>query len=263
MMMRASWLLFAAACTSALDEPPPVSALAPDRATGRSASDLVRDADAAWARRAHDGEAATAQALYLDAAAADDHRIDGLLGAMRAMTFRIEHDVAVARADLAKQEVELGQWCRRRAPGNSECDYRLAIALGQKAREQPSAGLDAVGKMIELLRRAIAAAPRLDCAGPHRVLALVLLRAPSWPIGPGDTSAGLDEARAAIALYPDAPANLLVLGEALEAADSHAEARVAYGKALAFASAARDAGDPEAPSWVAQAHAGIEHASGH
>jgi len=89
----------------------------------------------------------------------------------------------------------------------------------------------------------------------------LLLRAPSWPVGPGDNSAGLDEARAAVQLFPNAPANLLALGEALVSTGERAQARDTYRKALAQATAARDAGDPEGASWVAQAHQGLEHAS--
>ncbi|HTR52808.1 MAG TPA: hypothetical protein VMJ10_18970 [Kofleriaceae bacterium] len=261
-MKRALWLVAVAACSSALDEPPPLSALAPHRDNGRSASELMRDADAAWAKRGHPGQAAIAQSLYLDAAAADEHRVDALVGAMRAITFRIEHEPGVAKAELAKQEVELGQWCRRRAPTDAECDYRLAIALGQQARERPSTGMDAINRMVELLHRAIAMAPRLDFGGPHRVLALILLRAPGWPVGPGDNGAGLDEARAAVELFPSAPANLLALAEALDSTGAREQALATYRKALAEATAARDAGDPEGAGWVAQAHAGLEHASG-
>src|SRR5262249_7541450 len=90
-----------AGCAPALPDPQPVSALAPHQAHGRTAGELERDADAAWARRGQPGQAAAAQALYLDAAAADEHRVDGLLGAMRAMAFRIEHETT-ARGELAK-----------------------------------------------------------------------------------------------------------------------------------------------------------------
>ena len=183
---------------------------------GKSANELVAAADAAWARRADLREAASAQALYLDAAVADEQRADALLGAMRALAYRVEHERdAAARTKAAEEEVQLGQWCKKRAPSDAACDYRLAIALGQQARERPATGKDALGKMVELLHQAIAMAPTLDSAGPHRVLALVLLRAPSWPIGPGDTEAGLAEARAAARLFPDAPENQLALGEAL------------------------------------------------
>jgi tetratricopeptide (TPR) repeat protein len=178
-----------------------------------------------------------------------------LLGAMRAISFRIEHEAGAPRGRpaLAEEEVEIGQWCQRRAPGNPECDYRLALALGQQARERTSTGRDALGKIVDLLRRAIAGAPDLDSAGPHRVLALVLLRAPSWPLGPGDSEAALAEARAAAQRFPDAAENQLVLGEALAARGAHDEARAAYRRALALATAARAAGEVEAGRWVAEA----------
>jgi hypothetical protein len=245
--------LAAAACAPALREPRPVAVLAPGHGGGRSADQLMREADAAWQRRATPGQPAAAVDLYLDAAAADARRVDGLLGAMRALSFRIEHEPGAARGRLAEEQVELGQWCQRRAPANPECDYRLALALGQQARERTSTGRDALGKMVDLLHRAIARAPDLDSAGPHRVLALVLLRAPSWPLGPGDPEAALGEARAAARRFPDAPENQIVLGEALTASGAHDDARAAYRRALALATAARAAGEVEAGQWVAEA----------
>jgi hypothetical protein len=262
--MRATVIavLAVAACAPALHEPRPIAALAPGRGGGRSADQLVHDADAAWQRRAAPGQAAAAADLYLDAAAADDRRVDGLLGAMRAISFRIEYEPGVARGQLSEQEVELGQWCQRRAPDNPECDYRLAVALGQQARERTSTGRDALGKIVDLLRRTIARAPDLDAAGPHRVLALVLLRAPSWPVGPGDPETALAEARAAAQRFPDAPENQLVLGEALVANRARGEARAAYSRALALATSARAAGEPDAGRWVAEARSGLAKTAG-
>jgi len=253
-MRLAACALAMAACASAMHEPPPVQALAPGAADGRSPDELVHAGAAAWARRAEPGQASAAQDLYLDAAAADEHRVDALLGAMEAMSYRIEHEHGAPRAALAEREVQLGQWCLRRAAADPACKYRLAIALGQQAREHPSTGKDALGHMVDLLHQAIAAAPGLDDGGPHRVLALVLLRAPGWPTGPGDPEAGLDEARAAAAQFPAAAANQLALGEALAANGSIGEAHAAYQKAAALAAAARD---PEAPSWQADARAGL------
>jgi hypothetical protein len=233
--------------------------MAPGAAAGRSADDLVREADAAWTRRADPAQAAAAQALYLDAAAADEHRTDALLGAMRAMTFRAERERdGAARARLVDEEVQLGQWCQRRAPEEPACDYRLAIALGQQARERPSTGKDALGKMVDLLRKAIAAKPALDSAGPHRVLALVLLRAPSWPLGPGDPDGAVEEARTAVRLFPDAYENQLALAEALAKTDAGEAARPAYERAVALATAARDAGDPDAERARADALAALQ-----
>ncbi len=245
------------ACASALHEPQPVARFAPGLAHGRSVDELMRDANAAWMQRADPHQAEAAQGLYLDAAAADEHRIDGLLGAMRVLAFRIEHEPGVSRDKLVEIGVSLGQWCQRRAPAEAECDYRLAIALGQQARERPSTGRDALGTIVELLQRASARAPRLDEAGPQRILALVLLRAPSWPVGPGDPEAALEAARAAVRLFPDRAENQLVFGEALAANHQPEPASAAYRKAFALATAARRAGDPEAATWVAQARAGM------
>lgn len=242
------------ACAHALHEPSPIPATAPE---GRDAADLVREADTAWRRRGEPGQAAVAQDLYLKAAVADERDVAGLLGAMRAMTFRVERErEGTVRAALAGQQVELGQWCQRRAPSDPACHYRLALALGQQARERPSTGHDAVDKMVTLLRRAIAADPAMDSGGPHRALALVLLRAPSWPAGPGDAEAALKEARAAVQLFPDVAGNQLALAEALEKNEQPEPARAAYERAGALAAAALQAGDPDAARALAEARAG-------
>jgi tetratricopeptide (TPR) repeat protein len=246
----AALVLAAGACAPALREPPPL-APAP---TARSADELLQDADAAWSRRADPAQARAAGALYVEAAAADDRRVEGLLGAMRALTYRIERERdAAARDGLAVRAVQLGQWCERRAPRSAACAYRLAIALGEQARERTATARDALGRMVALLREAIAADPRLDEAGPHRVLALVLLRAPAWPLGPGDPEAALQEARAAAALFPDSPENQLVLGEALGKNGGPDEARAAYERAAALASRIDADREPEALRWRAEA----------
>jgi hypothetical protein len=258
----ASLLATFAACSTALNEPAPIAALAPGQAKGRSASDLVIAANTAWAHRGSPGQAEAAQGLYLDAAAADPHRTDALLGAMRALTFRIEYEQGVDRSKLAETAVELGQWCQRRSPGEPECDYRLAIALGQYAREHMSSGRDAIRRMVDLLERAISSAPRLDDGGPQRVLALLLLRAPGWPFGPGDNAAGLEQARAAANIAPSLTANQLVLGEALLANGHADEARRAYAKAVDLATAAQKAGEPEAARALQDAKAGLAKSGG-
>lgn len=242
-----------AACASALHEPSPVAKYAPGHANGRTAAELIAAGDAAWARHA----AVAAQEAYLDAAVADEHEAAGLLGAMRALSYRIEHERGVDRGALAREEVELGQWCQRRTPNLADCDYRLALALGQLARERHSTGKDALDRMVELLHRAIARAPAIDDAGPHRVLALVLLRAPGWPMGPGDPEAALAEAKAGVTLAPGAATNQLVLAEAFAANDQPGDARTAYEAAQAAAIKARDAGDPEAAHYLAQVRDGL------
>jgi len=257
--VRRSAALAAAAalsCAPALREPAPLHA--PGAPPGARPDELLRQADEEWARRAEPDRARAAQELYLQAASADERRVEGLLGAMRAASFRIEREPrGDAREQLAVEAVGLGQWCLRRAPPDAACRYRLAIALGQQARERTSTAQDALGRMVTLLREAIAADPRLDQAGPHRVLGLVLLRAPGWPVGPGDPEQALREAQAAADLFPDSAENQLVLGEALAANDRGPEARAAFERASALADRAAAAGDPDAPRWRDQARAAL------
>jgi len=249
-------LALALACAPALREPPPLGKPPPGAPAG-SADDLLRKADAAWARRADPDEARRAQELYLEAASADEARVEGLLGAMRAASFRIEREKdKTAREKLAVEAVQVGQWCERRAPRSPACEYRLAIALGEQTRERTSTAHDALPRMAALLREAIAGDPRLDHGGPHRVLALLLLRAPGWPLGPGDPEEALRHARAAVELFPDSADNQLALAEALGKNGQDAEAKDAYGRAAALAEKEIAAGEPEGVRLREQALAG-------
>ena len=124
--------------------------------------------------------------------------------------------------------VQTSQWCQRRQPELAACDYWLALAVGLQAREVRITADDGLKKMVAGLQRAIDKDPEYDEAGPHRVMALVLLRAPSWPVGPGDAEAGLEQAKKAVALRPGFPPNLFALGEAHAALKDRAAAREAY-----------------------------------
>lgn len=258
-------LLWVAAvgCAPALHDPPRVSQLGPDvlapGSTTAGPADvdrLLTEAEGSYGRRDLPEQARAAQRLFLEAARADDTRIEGLLGLARATSWLVEHGSGDAeRGLLVTVGVEAAQLCGQRAPAAAACDYALAIALGQQARERHATGHDGLARMVEALRRAIASEPRLDGAGPHRVLALVYLRAPGWPAGPGDTEAGLAEARQAVTLAPDHPANQLALAEALRRNGRPDDARAAYLHALELARSA--AGDPEAPEWLAEATKGL------
>lgn len=246
-------VLAATACAPALREPPPLTALgggAPGNAPPLTAADVDRVLDEAaslYAKRPDLPSVGLAYQRFLAAARADATRVDGLLGAMRAAGWIIEHEPNEARrSTLATEAVQAGQWCRERAPQHVECTYRLALALGQQARERRSTAKDGLDRMIALLETVVTADPQLDAAGGHRVLALVLLRAPGWPAGPGDPDAALGHARKADQLVPDSADNLLVLAEALARTDDIAGAREAYARGERLARARAAAGDPDA-----------------
>ncbi len=245
-------LLAGAGCAAALREPPPIPA--PGAEGGRAVADLLAEAEDGYARRPDRAAVRRAEALCDEAAAADRTGTDGLIGSIRARVWLVEHeqDGAVRQA-LALRAVQAGQWCARRAPGSPACDYWLALGLGQQARERPSTASDGLKLMAEALRRAAAGDPRLDLAGPHRVLAILLLRAPSWPLGPGDPEEGLAEARKAVAHFPDHPPNRLALAEALLASDQRDDGRAEASLALDEARRRAAAGDPDAPEWARDA----------
>lgn len=253
------------ACASALREPPPVEEIAAsgDRgapeAAALEAPELLRRADAAWARRPDRTAVLEAQGLYLAAARAEESGVDGLLGAARASSWLVEHESdPAARQQQATTAIEAAQWCGRRAPEEPACGYRLALAIGQQARERPATAKDGMARMDELLRATIAVDPALDEAGPHRALALLLLRAPSWPAGPGDAEEGLAQAKAAAALRPEHPPNQLVLAEALSKNGEREGARLAAERSVALARSRLECGDPDAAEWVEDASALLE-----
>ena len=138
-----------------------------------------------------------------------------------------------------------------------QVNYWLAAALGLQARERSATGHDALPHMVDLLRRAARADASIDRQGPHRLLAIVLLRAPGWPMGPGDPEAALPEARAAAQGDPAYAPNQLALGEALRKNERDAEARAAFADALRLADQALAEGDPDAQGWADDARAAV------
>jgi len=244
-------LLASFACAHALRTPPPLEKIAPQPEAG--APELLARADEAWDRRADVSQAETAEQLYLQAARADPRNAAAYAGAVRAKAFRIGREKdGGKRGTIAADAVAVGQLCEQNAAPSPLCDYWLAAALGLQARERSATGHDALPHMVDLLRRAAAADPAVDRGGPHRVLAILLLRAPGWPMGPGDAEAALPEAQAAARIAPAYPPNQLALGEALRKNGRAEEGRAAYAEALRLASADSD---PDAAGWAEEARA--------
>ena len=244
--------LLAAGCASALKEPPPLASLQRGAAGPGTPAALLEEAAAAYGKRPDKEAVARSEELCLQAAQADEAAVDGLVCAMRAKSWLAEREKDVrVRTELAVSAVQAGQWCLRREPGSSACKFWLAVALGLQARDKPSTVEDGLKRMAQLLREAAKESPLYDEAGPDRALAILLLRAPGWPLGPGDLEEGLEAARKAVLLRPDFPPNQLALGEALLKNGDRAKGRAAAEKALELARSGTWAGSPDAPSWIA------------
>jgi hypothetical protein len=255
LVLPISILVTVAGCVPALREPPTLEELArgADRHRPEDVNLLLDLAERSYARQTTES-VVEARRHWLAAAAADRARVEGLIGVTRADVWLTEHeDDPDKREGLATSAVQAAQLCRAAAPEEPSCKYRLAIAVGVQARERRGTALDALPTMVDLLEEAIAVRPGMDHGGPHRVLALVLLRAPGWPSGPGDPDHGLEEARRAIEIDPDFPPNQLCLGEALEATEDPDGRRRAYEKAAELARRRVEAGEIEAREWLEEA----------
>ncbi len=158
---------------------------------------------------------------------------------------------ARTREQLAADAEGNAQACLQLAPQAAACLYYHAIALGLEARAHPLRANESLKSMLEALNAAQAVDPRYDKAGPDRVKALVLVRAPGWPLGPGDPDAALSAARHAVQLEPQYPPNLLALAEALAKTGDAAGARENYARARDLARASPATADRE--DWLKQA----------
>jgi hypothetical protein len=162
--------------------------------------------------------------------------VDELAAAVAADAKRSDAETdSKIRAELAAEASGAAQACLAREPQAAACLYGSAVASGLEARAHPTRAGELLAAMLGSLARAEAADPNYDQAGPARVRALVLIRAPGWPLGPGDVEAGLIAARRAAILRPQYPPNLLALAEALAKTGDSTGSREAYERARAEA----------------------------
>lgn len=242
-------------CARALHAPPPVSDLGGGGATVTAdqidsllarAGDLFETREMASVREA--------ASVWLTAARSNPDRLEPFLGAARSHVWLADHEPeAEERRGAARIAVQSAQWCERLDPASPACQYWMGAALGLQARERRSTGLDALPRIEEAFHRAATEEPTLERGGPDRALALLYVRAPGWPTGPGDPDRALEHARRAVSIDPDYPPNHLALGEALAATGEKGPSSEAYRTALDLARERLASGDPDAPEWIRDA----------
>jgi hypothetical protein len=145
------------------------------------------------------------------------------------------------KSDRRTQLCEQGYEAARRVsrgPDDAEAAYLQAVNLGLYVQAK---GMLAVGRLSELvnLLKIAGTQPQIDDGGPLRVLGLLYVKAPAWPVGPGDLDHGLELLKKASESYPEHPLNHLFYAEALMADGKKAEARVELERTRALATPQR------------------------
>jgi tetratricopeptide (TPR) repeat protein len=182
--------------------------------------------------------------------------LDQYVASIKANSDRSDHESdGKTRAELAMQSSNMADACLALNGRAAACQYGKALATGMEARAHPTQALGLLTSMLNYLKAADAVNTYYDQAGPARVRALVLIRAPGWPLGPGDTDAGLISAREAVSLAPGYVPNQLALAEALSKNGDADGAHQSYQRALELAQAV-PAG-PERDSWEHDAKEGL------
>ncbi len=182
--------------------------------------------------------------------------VEELAAAIKADSERIDKESdGNARARLAEEASRYAAACIAQAPQSAACLYGQALAQGLEAQTHPTRALSLLKSMLQSLNSAEAADPGYDEAGPARVQALVLARAPGWPVGPGDADEAVVAARRAVGMRPGYPPNLLALGEALAKTGDARGAFEAYERARDASQALPPGEDRDV--WVRQAEQGL------
>jgi len=169
---------------------------------------------------------------YEGAAKRPDQAAEGYWKAARAYVWLTEF----AESSRAQQEqdaaraIHLANKAVETAPQQAEGHYYLASALGLFS--QLHSAMNKLPQMAREGERAAELDPKIDHAGPYRLLGSLYGFAPEPPISLGDQDKGLDYLRKAVALAPDDSENHFRLAELLSAMGQKAEAKRQLEQAL-------------------------------
>ena len=187
---------------------------------------------------------------------AEPSSVAALAAAIQADAGRSDHETdSQVRSELAADADRDADACLSREPRAAACLYGRALAFGLQARVHPTRAIEFLNKMLDTLTRAESVDAGYDEAGPARVRALVLIRAPGWPLGPGDAEAALADARRAVSLRPQYPPNLLALAEAQAKTGDTSAAQESYQRARDTAQSLPSAADRD--EWLSEAEQGL------
>ena len=105
--------------------------------------------------------------------------------------------------------LNLGDWF------DGPVHYYLALNLGIAIEHTTITALKNLGRLEKEMKKARKYAPDTDEGGPARILAMIYLKAPSWPKGIGDVDKAVSMLKQVVQDYPNHPLNHIFYAEAL------------------------------------------------
>jgi len=237
--MRKQIIVFVSACfAGCASAPRSADTPAPQPLAGDELKALQSQADAHCQQTAARPlrDAGYDQAVHAQQSAPQDRDIGLILARCSLMKADFEGKPD-RRMALCEQGYEAARRVSR-GPDDAEAAYLEAVNLGLYVQAK---GLTAVGRLTELvaLLKIAGKQPQIDDGGPLRVLGLLYVKAPGWPVGPGDLDLGLDLLKKAAETYPEHPLNHLFYAEALIADGKKEQARAELERTRALATPQR------------------------
>jgi hypothetical protein len=104
--------------------------------------------------------------------------------------------------------------------------------LGNYIRFSSVRAIAQIRQVNDYFRRAVDLDPSYDDGAPMRALGTLLVQAPPWPAGVGDSEEGLELLEEATLLFPGHPANHLYLADALVGEGRKVEGAAAYRRVM-------------------------------
>jgi len=210
-------LLMASACGPARRAPEPLDA--GDQALPGTIAELVHEAESSFDRCGPvDAVQRSLAATEVALASVPDHP-EASLHAARAAAWLLEFDESLdpaAKRDLAGRGVGYAETALAAGGESVETVFLVGALLGlqlEAARVPLAPGK--LGRVHEHFERAVELDPSFSDGAPLRALGTLLVKAPSWPAGPGDVERGVELLTRAVLEHRDDPANHYYLGEAL------------------------------------------------
>jgi hypothetical protein len=153
----------------------------------------------------------------------------------RAVIWLLEFDENLSTdeaKDMAGRSFERLRAAVERNSDRVDYAFLAGASLGNYIRFSSVQAIAQIRQVNDYFRRAVDLDPSYDDGAPLRALGTLLVQAPPWPAGVGDSEEGLELLEEAAQLFPGHPANHLYLADALVGEGRKSEGAAAYRRVM-------------------------------